>query len=173
MRFFMIEQDRTLPDCVKLRDFDILGQRHIFFKEDENQIDDSTMLYLAKDSGETAPDFIMSPVYMVSDTVKKVFDMYEDNMIFKTIMIVKKETGEILHYHHLLLERMDMFSEETEFYDNGSVKHLVLSKEKIGEHKVFALNDKRFLKPCISLEVLESLLRRKVIGIKWKEIEVR
>lgn len=169
----MIEQDRTLSDCIKLRDFDLLGQRYIFFKEDVEKIKDSTMLYLAKYSGETAPDFIMSPLYMVSDTVKKVFDFYEDDMIFKTITIVEQESGKMFLYHHLLLEKLDMFSKQTEFYDNGSIKRLVLDKEKIGHHKIFVLNDKRFTKPFISLEVLESLLRRKVVGITWKEVEVR
>lgn len=172
MRFFMIEQDQTLPDCIQFRDFDICGVRRIFFHEDAEQLNDSTTLYLAEKSGETAPDFIMSPVYMVSDTVKRVFDMYEDDMIFKPITIIQKETGKMYPYYHLLLKRMDMFSEQTEYYDNGSIKRLVLDSKKIGEHKVFALDDKRFLKPCIRLEVLESLLRRRVIGIKWKEIEV-
>lgn len=34
------------------------------------------------------------------------------------------------------------------------------------------LNDKRFTNPYVSLEVVESLLRRGVVGIIWKEVEV-
>ena len=45
-------------------------------------------------------------------------------------------------------------------------------QKKIGEHKVFMLNDKRFTNPYVSLEVVESLLRRGVVGIIWKEVEV-
>ena len=77
-----------------------------------------------------------------------------------------------LLYTSLLLERLDMFSEQTEFYPNGSIKRLVLDAKKIGEHKVFMLNDKRFTNPYVSLEVVESLLRRGVVGIIWKEVEV-
>lgn len=172
MRFFTMEQDRKLQDIIQFRDFDIAGPRHIFFKEDEADIDASVTMYLAPNSGETAPDFIQYPIHMVSDTVKKVLDMYEDDMIFRTIAITSKEDETLKVYHHLLLERMDVFSEQTEFYPNGSVKRLVLDAKKIGEHKVFMLKDKRFNNPYVSLEVVESLLRRGVIGIIWKEVEV-
>lgn len=172
MRFFTMEQDRTLWDMIQFRDFDIAGPRHIFYKEDADDIDPSAILYLAAESGETAPDYIQFPVHMVSDTVKKVLDMYEDDMVFRTIVITSKESEMLKVYHHLLLERLDMFSEQTEFYPNGSIKRLVLDAKKIGEHKVFMLNDKRFTNPYVSLEVVESLLRRGVVGIIWKEVEV-
>lgn len=172
MRFFTIEQDKVLQDQIRFRDFDINGPRHIFYKEDGDDIQESTMMYLTKDSGEAAPDFIQSPVYLVSDQVKKVFDVYEDDMVFKTVTIAHKERETIWVYHHLLLERLDAFAEETEFYTNGSIKRLVLDPEKIGDHKVFLLNDKRFPNPLISLEVAESLLRRNVMGIIFKEVEV-
>jgi hypothetical protein len=172
MRFFTIEQDKALQDQIRFRDFDINGPRHIFYKEDRDDIQESTMMYLTKDSGEAAPDFIQSPVYLVSDQVKKVFDVYEDDMVFKTVTIAHKERETIWVYHHLLLERLDAFAEETEFYTNGSIKRLVLDPEKIGDHKVFLLNDKRFPNPLISLEVAESLLRRNVMGIIFNEVEV-
>lgn len=172
MRFFTMEQDRTLWDMIQFRDFDIAGPRYIFYKEDADDIDPSATLYLAAESGETAPDYIQFPVHMVSDTVKKVLDMYEDDMVFRTIVITSKESEMLKVYHHLLLERLDMFSEQTEFYPNGSIKRLVLDAKKIGEHKVFMLNDKRFTNPYVSLEVVESLLRRGVVGIIWKEVEV-
>lgn len=172
MRFFTIEQDKALQDQIRFRDFDINGPRHIFYKEDRDDIQESTMMYLTKDSGEAAPDFIQSPVYLVSDQVKKVFDVYEDDMVFKTVTIAHKERETIWVYHHLLLERLDAFAEETEFYTNGSIKRLVLDPEKIGDHKVFLLNDKCFPNPLISLEVAESLLRRNVMGIIFKEVEV-
>lgn len=173
MRFFTMEQDQSLPDMITLRDFDICGPRYLFTKEDAEMINDSTTLYLADKSGEAAPDFIQSPVFLVSDVVKRVLDMYEDDMMFRTVSLIDKEREKILIYHMLLLSGMDMLADKSEFYSNGSVKRLVLDSQKIGHHKVFLLNDKRFRNPFISLEVVESLLRRNVCGIKWKEIEVR
>lgn len=172
MRFFLMEQDRSLPDRIELRDFDILGQHHLFLKKDADRIQDSTTLYLAEHTGETAPDFIQNPIFLVSDMVKKVLDFYEDAMVFKTVALVNKEKGDIFVYHTLLLEPIDALSDKTEFYPNGSIKRLVLQKEKIGEHHILLLEDQRVLIPMVSLEVVESLLRRNVTGIVWKEVEV-
>lgn len=172
MRFFTMEQDQNIPDMIEFRDFDICGPRHIFYRKDAEDVNESTTLFLTEKSGECAPDFIQSPIPMVSDTVKKVLDMYEDDMIFKSVAIISKEREVILPYHTLLLDGMNMLSEKTEFYANGSVKKLVLDSKKIGEHHIFWLSDKRFRNPFVSLEVVESLLRRNVTGIIWQEVEV-
>lgn len=172
MRFFRMKQDKTLPDVIQFRDFDLCGPRHVFYKEDADNLNDFTMMYTAEKSGETSPDFIQSPIQMVSDTVKQVFVMYEDYMVFPSIVITNSKEERMLKYYHLLPERLDVFSEQTEFYPNGSVKRLVLDKDKIGENKVFMLPDLRFSHPFVSLEVVESLLRRKVTGILFEEVEV-
>lgn len=172
MRYFTMEQDKELWDCIEFRDFDICGPRHIFYKKDADDINDTTTLYLTEKSGECAPDFIQSPIPLVSDTVKKVLDMYEDDLVFKSVAVISKEQGMILPYHTLLLDSMNMLSEKTEFYPNGSVKRLVLDPERIGEHRAFWLDDRRFRNPFVSLEIVESLLRRNVTGIVFREVEV-
>lgn len=48
MRFFTMEQDKNLPDMIELRDFDICGPRHIFYKKDAENINESTALYLSQ-----------------------------------------------------------------------------------------------------------------------------
>ena len=172
MRFFTMEQDKLLPDMAKLRDFDICGPRRIFLKKDAAIINPTTTLYLAEKTGETLPDFIQSPIALVSDTVKKVLDIYEDDMVFRSVSLVDKQKGTIFLYHTLLLDEKDMLSSQTEYYPNGSVKRLVLDSKKIGEHKIFALDTQRFRNPFVSLEIVESLLRRNSVGIIFKEVEV-
>ena len=140
MRFFTMEQDKMLQDMAKLRDFDICGPRHIFFRKDAAVIKPSTTLYFAADSGEALPDFIQSPIPLV--------------------------------YHTLLLEEQEMLSDSTEYYPNGSVKRLVLDRKKIGEHKVFLADTKKFRNPFVSLEIVESILRRNPVGIIFREVEV-
>ncbi len=172
-RYFFMEQDNTLMDVIGLRDFDIYGSRHIFTREDAEKMYDITPLYLDETKGECAPDFIKSPVYMVSEMAKKVIDMYEDDLIFKKIVLIHKEESKQLAYFHLLLKEVEAVDKDTEYYPNGMEKRLVLSREKIGDHKAFLLADSRVKLPVISLEVVESLLRRHVMGVTFKEIEVK
>lgn len=172
-RYFFWDQDNTLGDAIALRDFDINGKRHIFTREDAERMNDVTSLYLDERSGECAPDFIKSPVYMVSEMAKGVVDMYEDDLIFKKIVLIHKEEERQLSYYHLLLKEIGALDEETEYYPNGMVKRMVLSREKIGDHKVFLLGDSKIRLPVVSLEVAESLLRRNAAGIIFQEIEVK
>ena len=171
-RYFFMGQDNALMDVIGLRDFDINGKRHIFTWEDTDRINDITSLYLDETKGECAPDFIKSPVYMVSEMAKKVIDMYEDDMVFKKIVLIHKEEERQLTYFHLLLKEIEAVDGSSEYYPNGMEKRLLLSQEKIGDHKAFLLADSRVRLPVVSLDIVESLLRRHVMGITFREIEV-
>lgn len=171
-RYFWMDQDPSLMDSVGLRDFDIHGRRHIFTQEDAGKMNDITALYLNEKSGECVPDFIKSPVYMVSEMMSGVIDMYEDGLTWKKIVMIHKEESRQLVYYHLLLEKIEMMHSLTEYYPNGMEKRLVLDQKKVGYHKVFLSADSKVKLPIVSLEVVESLLRRHVTGVTFKEIEV-
>lgn len=170
--YFFMDRDPVLPDVIGLRDFDIDGKRHIFTWEDTEQMNDITSLYLDESKGECAPDFIKSPVYMVSEMAGKVIDMYEDDLTWKKIVMIRKEEESQLVYYHLLLKEIEALDKTTEYYPNGMEKRMVLSRDKIGDHKAFLLADSKIKLPVISLEVVESLLRRHVTGVTFREIEV-
>lgn len=171
-RYFFMDQDAFLPDAIGLRDFDIYGKRHLFTSENADRINDITALYLDETAGECAADFIKSPVYMVSETAFAVIDMYEDELPRRKIVMIHKEEERQLVYYHLLLKEMDMTHEMTEYYPNGMEKRLVLDLEKIGHHKAFLLADSKIKLPVVSLEVVESLMRRGVTGVTFREVEV-
>lgn len=171
-RYFFMDQDSMLPDAIGLRDFDIHGKRHIFTWQDKDRMNDITSLYLDEGKGENAADFIKSPIYMVSEMAGNVIDMYEDDLVKKKIVLIHKEEERQLVYFHLLLKELEAVDESTEYYPNGIAKRLVLNKEKIGDHKAFLLSGSLVRLPVVSLEVVESLLRRHVTGVIFKEIEV-
>lgn len=171
-RYFIISQDRSLQDMILLRDFNICGQRHLFHKEDAERINHTTVLYLASDTGEEAPDFIQSPVQMVSLMMKSVLDMYEDELIFKKVALINKEKKSEMVYYQVLMDEIEGLSNTVERYPNNTEKKIVLDNKKIGAHKVFMLADSRMKDPIVSLEVVESMLRRHVTGVLFQEVEV-
>lgn len=171
-RYFFMDQDPGLADAIGLRDFDINGKRHLFTSENADQINDITALYMDETAGECAADFIKSPVYMVSEMAFDVIDMYEDDLPRRKIVLIHKEEGSQLVYCHLLLRELEMKHALTEHYPNGMEKRLVLDLEKIGQHKAFLLADSKIKLPVVSLEVVESLMRRGVTGVTFREVEV-
>nr|WP_288828263.1 hypothetical protein [uncultured Clostridium sp.] len=171
-RYFFMEQDKNIRDCICLEQFDIKGPKHIFKKKDAYRLNDTTVLYLADNGGEIAPDFLQSPVYMISEKVQKVLSMYEDSLIFKRIVMIDKANASQMMYYHVLFEEVEGLTPLTERYPDGTEKNICLSREKIDGYRAFMLKDSRKKVPVISLEVAESLLRRNLIGVELKEIEV-
>ena len=70
------------------------------------------------------------------------------------------------------MEQIDAVGNQTEYYPNGSVKRLVLDGTKIKRHNLFLVNGAQRKDPVASLALVESILRRKPIGIHFEEVEI-
>lgn len=172
MRYFFITQDIQLPGTIQYRDFDIAGARQLFRKSDSDRLHDSTPVYLKGTGMEARPDFLQRPVLMFSERLQEILDAYEPGLIFKEVVLIHKENSLQYRYVHTLMEELEAVSSRTECYPNGTVKKLVLDREKIGKHHLFLLKDSRRKDPVVSLALAESLLRRNVTGICFEEVEV-
>lgn len=173
MRFYIMRQDCSLSYCATFRDFDIKHGTHIFLKADSERLNGTTTLYLSGHGDEARPDFIQHPVYMISKKLHDILDAYEDDLVFKDVVLIHKETQEQYWYHQILMDQLDVRSSDTQYYPDGTEKKLVLDKEKIGPHHLFMVGDSRMRHPVVSLAVVESLLRRAVTGVLFEEVEVR
>lgn len=168
-----MSQDRRLQDTICLRDFDTRdAYGRIFRPEDEERVNDTTVVYLRKNSGETAVDFLQSPAYMVSEKVKCVFSMYQDNIVFKKVIFIQKEERESYLYYIPLIHKVDALADCVERYPNGTEKKIILDSARIGKNRVFFLEKSFARQPIVSIEVVESLLRRQPAGVMFEEIEV-
>ena len=172
MRYFFMTQDIRLPNSIKYRDFDITGGRYLFLQSDSDRLNDMTVLYLAGDGKEAVPDFIQRPVNLFSSCLKEILEAYESSLIFKDVILIHKENSVQYSYVHTLIEELDVVSEKTEYYPNQMPKRLVLDSEKIGYHHLFLMEGKYRKDPIVSLPLAESLLRRRVTGICFEEVEV-
>lgn len=172
MRYFFIKQDITLSKSIQYRDFDITGGSQLFLQSDSERLNDVTVLYLAGSGREVKSDFLQRPVTMFSGRLKDILNAYEPSLIFKEVILIHKENSIQFHYNHVLIQQLDAVSAATEYYPNQMPKKLVLDSKKIGNHPIFLLEGHHKKDPVISLPLVESLLRRKVTGICFEEVEV-
>lgn len=172
MRFFRMRQDLALPNRLRLRDFDTDRGHKTFTKAEAEGLKDSTVLFMAGTGDEDCPDFLVNPVYLVSEKVKKVLDMYEDGLIFKKVRLIHQGAGRIEKYSHLVTNQLLVLDGSTRRYPNDLVERLVLNQGKIGGHHVFQLGDCKEEGVYVSLAVVESLLRRQIQGVYFEEVEV-
>lgn len=172
MRYFFISQDTSLPCCIRYRDFDITGGRHLFVKSEEEKIKEMVPLYLAGSGREARPDFIQRPVTMFSAGLREILKAYEPEAVFKDVMLIHKENAIQYHYVHTLLDYVDALSGRSEYYPNGMERKLVLDGKKAEGHHLFLPAGAQRKDPVVSLPLAESLLRRSVVGICLEEVEV-
>ena len=172
MRYFFITQDTELPCAIRYRDIDITGGRYLFSREDSGRLNENVVLYLAGDGREAAWDFLQSPVTMFSKRLKDILDAYEPGLFFHDVVLIHKENAIQLRYVHTLMEQIDAVGSGTEYYPNGTVKRLILDRGKVGGHNLFLLAGRQRKDPVASLALVESLLRRGAVGIKFEEVEV-
>lgn len=172
MRYFIMKQDHQLPYSFKLRDFEMTGKHQVFYKEEADKLNEVSFLYVLGKGDEAYADFIQNPVYMVSEVVQGVLDMYEDDLVFKKVILIHKEAQIQKKYFHLVTDHIEGLSDKTPFYPDGREKKLILDYNKVKAHHVFQLKDAKGVYLIVSLAVVESLLRRKVQGILFEEIEV-
>ena len=167
-----MKQETYNPSSIEFRNFDINKNNHIFTKAESSRLRESTIMYIAGNGDEERPDFIQHPIYMISENIQGIIDAYEDELIFKDVVLIHKESNKQFMYYSIIMDELDVKSDKTEYYPDGTEKRLILDKEKIGYHNLFLIKDSKMKNPIVSLNVVESILRRDSKGVIFEEVEV-
>lgn len=135
-----------------------------------------TVAYYLNRPNIEIPDFINMPPFILSDKYKDIFSLLEPSIEFKGIQLYpddKEENTPMPTYWLPYLEKTACLHKDSEIYDIGTVKKLILQKE--------AVIGKDIVRPTgtiediwlLSLTAAEAVLRRKPFGIKFEIVEVR
>ena len=155
-----------------MRYFTIKQNIPLVFENKVNGDKSCDVFYLSGDPEGTKPDFIEEPVMMMAGYLKKIVDLYQDGVGFENAVLIHHQRNLQFPYVKINIPSIDAISDLTEYYPNQMFKRLVFSRRKIGDHQFFMVSDRRIKHPIVSLSVAESLLRRKVKGIAFEEVEV-
>ncbi|SDP16515.1 hypothetical protein [Clostridium gasigenes] len=171
MKYFILKQDKNLENAIEIEGFNN-SKRMTLLKENENKFKESTNVPVKGNENSVYPDFIQAPVLLVSDALHKVFNLYENTIIYKIAVFSDLEMKKQKVYRLVLPDLLDVLSDKTLYLKNGWVDKIVLDSKKIGDYNIFEIKvgvDYYFI---VSLDVVESILKRKFIGIKFEEVEV-
>jgi hypothetical protein len=173
MRYFTVQYDYVLPYCIQLRDFLDSTSHKVFYKEEADTLNHITTLYVQGKEDHVYPDFFQTPVYMVSEKIKNILELYDEELIFKTVLLTNLEAKTQELYYHMVTDHIEGLSDQTTFHKNGLENKIVLDFEKVKDQRVFQLKDSKKHNLFMRLDVVESLLRRNVIGLIFEEVEVK
>ncbi|MEJ8553215.1 hypothetical protein [Tepidibacter sp. Z1-5] len=171
MKYFILNQDNEIGNSIKLRDFQ--SNKHmVFTKNQESALNDVSTIFVIGDEDSIYTDFIENPVFLISKELKKVFEMHEHTLIYKTVVLSNIEQQIQKVYHMVLTDIIDAISEKTTYYKNNWEENIVLDKSKIQNHNIFQIKGVTKNYFIVSLDVAESILRRGFVGVSFEEVEV-
>jgi hypothetical protein len=171
--YFMLDQDRRYGFApVILNLLDVLNVSFIN-RDDAHRLPEHSVLYVRNTEAYDRPDVLNENVFLVSKGVERVFSFYDKDIVFKNVALIAEKASEQMPYSLPILEDADCLHGDSE-YGYGSLRKIVLDREKVGRRSVFRIRDEHM--QCVTvvrLDVAESLLRRGFKGLSFTELEVR
>ncbi len=145
MRYFLLEQDKGYTDIpVPLGWYEILAPGKAM--ESLKKLPRRTIFKIKTGENTVFLDFMTDPVVMVSEKVKECLELYEPNIPFKEIVLLDRRKKMSRGYFVPFLTELKA---------------------------VFTVKGPQKLNIAVRLDAAESLLRRSVKGLMFKEMEVK
>jgi hypothetical protein len=118
-------------------------------------------------------DLIDGSLFLVSDAVKNVFSLYDDDIFFKTVVLMTEDGNMQMKYNLPIFEEPECLCAACESDGYGALQKPVVARQKVKGKSIFKIlyPNKRYI--VVRLDVAESLLRRKLKGLSFTEIEAR
>ncbi|NLW47124.1 MAG: serine protease [Firmicutes bacterium] len=176
MEYFILGQDLRYTNAVEPKD-DLGLFRRIPFQIDQELAsppmdDEPVQLYIKENQDPRYLDFIERPAVLVSDRLKQILAKYEPRLFFKPVILADRKRLHQAVYWWMRLSPTDCLSENSLFNKNGTIKQLVLDRNKAAGLKVFRVAGLMEEYVLVRLDVAESLLRRDFCGIQFKRVAV-
>jgi len=174
MDYFWIRQDRRYLHAPKLSNArDIVRRREDVTIENERMIADVSVAFVSSQETIDFVDILDTQFFLVSDRVKDVLRMYEPSLKFKMICVLDNLAGEYSNYHMPIFSPVDCLSEKSIISpDKSEVKKLVLDAQKMDFQTIFKVAGLRTDVVLVRLDVIESLLRRKIRDFQFERVKV-
>lgn len=172
MKYFIMEQDKRIQNCVILKLFQTGGKVYPTL-EQAQQFQANTILETILEEDTIFPDMLTEPLDMVKERIKEVICMYDDSVLWKAVSLLHRETNTLQRYYLLFPKRISCLHADTEYLHDGSMEHLILEKEAVKGWEIFQIEGARKKGIFVSLNLVESILRREHYGIRFTEVECR
>lgn len=118
-------------------------------------------------------DFILYPFLLVSPSVMDVIQMYKELCFYREVILLDQIGGESkLYYLPVFKEtnKLIVIEKENKVLEDSDFARL---NEKVYlDNNIFWVRDSQKRHTIISLDLMESLLRRNITGIGIKEVEL-
>jgi hypothetical protein len=173
MNYFLLKQDEEYTNAPMLTDvFYRLDVRNINLLN-AHKIDDILIFNVKCNENTEFLDILDRNLFLISEEMKKIIEIYDPGILFKTIPIIDLQHKKQGNYYMPIFEEIECLSERAELNLNKTVvKKIILDKEKIKGKKIFKIKESSKTLVVVRLDVAESLLRREFKGMCLQRLEI-
>lgn len=171
--YYLIEEDKKIVNVPIVKDwmkkinpkYLIWGSYHL--------IPDISTLYVKNEDFIYWGNILFSPFFMMDKSIFDITKLYEPNMGHREVAIINYEKNDMHQYFIPHLKVVDCLSNESIFNtDHSILEKIVLDEKKLEDKEIFQLGSVKNRYVVVSLQILESFLRRGAI-ISYRELLVK
>lgn len=149
----------------------ILDQRTLCQKK-RNLIPKHTVFKVMPHMQTVLTDIIMHPCFMVSKKVMEVIKRYDSTLTFERLVISEPARKETQTYYMPILPKLDVLTSNSRLGRDQKLTHIEMNGNRSQGKAIFQIEKQGHLSILMSLDLVESLLRRGCIGIGLTEVDV-
>lgn len=172
MKYYIMSQDKRIQNTFVLKEFPT-GAAVDFDTSYKDKLKEHTSLFTIENDKSAYPDMLEAPLVMVEKKIYEVLNLYDETVVYKKVSIINQVRNSRREYYVALIDRLDCLHQSTEFYKDNSVAKIVLDKDKVKGRHIFKIAGISAPYVIVSLDVAESILRRKSFGIRFQEVECK
>lgn len=175
--YYLLRQSRDIVNPIKIEGDSIAHYPPAMMHQDFRGLESVKVAYIEYQKYQEIPDILAYPTYMVSDEIRRVLHMYDENISFKGVQVFPnrpkyiKEASKVYWVYDCVME--NCLHKDSVRLPNGELKELILDKRKLRGRDIFRVQGTLDNKLVISLAVAESILRRNLYGVGLERLSVR
>lgn len=177
MEYFRICQHKKMNNSFSVGGLDTQVYVANPTEEQFQKLPKSMVTYFDYMNDYEVADYLATPTPMLSEGLRKVFAMYEPQMKFKSIQCYADNEKDAYKmapaFYVYYTERTACLHKDSVIAPNGSVSQLVLDRNRMNGGDIIVIDGIPEKITIVSLSVVESIMRRKMFGVDFQEVEIR
>lgn len=187
MEYYELFQSRKVENPVRIYGPGIQRYHDAVRETGFEALDEVKMAFFSGQESEELSDVLTEPVFLVSEALKMVMELYDREIRFKALQLIPEKAvsgglqrdggnspaGRCPLYRVPLFAEVDCLHPDSVIRENGTVERLVLDGSRTGDRQIFRIGGLKEYRVAISLPVAESILRRMLCGTGIRKLEVR
>ena len=171
--YFWIYQNRKISDTPHISNFSKDFKRRDFSYGNQYKIPDLNVVFTKSEKPLHYVNILDKQLFLISEAVKKVFDMYDRTIQYKAFCTLNNRLGQYNYYYAPIFKKIDcLLPSSYSSLNNHSLEQVIINESKINGFCICNVSDSDKEVVIVSLDVIESILRRGLYDFSYEKVHI-